>query len=465
MMHQHRPASRLVRVSRRGFATLLVFGIIVLAAVIIGSVQLTAYGQASAGRESLARVRATWAARAGVECTIARLEFLTENPPANDGTEVMFSMQEVAQGLLPGAEWRIATSDGKNDVLGPADAHAKINVNAATRDQLLAIEPFMSDDVIDAILDWIDPDDDVNPLGAELGYYQTLPNSYQPRNDFMLSIQELELVAGVSQQDVRGEDWNLNGILDPNEDDGDLSWPPDNADGVLDAGWSGVLTVYSREGTLAPSGQPRLDLMTAAEGDLISRFALSQTQAKAVMDYVQNTETPVMSAFIRRTLAQLQAQATGAATPQPQTRGRGGRQQPRAPQVEALSDDQLRSLLSEATIGEPSVGVLLPGKVNINTCPAEVLQYLPEINPEIADAIIAERSSRPEGFTSVMDLADVPGMTRAQLAVLYDLVTVRSNVFIVTSRGRDDRTGLEVEMRAVLDRSTLPVTLTEVIIR
>lgn len=453
--------------SRRGFATLLVFGVIVLAAVLIGAVQLTAYGQASAGRESIARVRATWAARAGVECTIARLEFLTENPPANDGTEVMFAMQEVAEGVLSGAEWRITTTDGKNEVLGPADAHAKININAATRDQLLAVEPFMSDDVIDAILDWIDPDDDVNPLGAELGYYQTLPNSYQPRNDFMLSIQELELVAGVTQEDVRGEDWNLNGVLDPNEDDGDLSWPPDNADGVLDAGWSGVLTVYSREGSLSTSGQPRLDLTTAAEGDLITRFNVSQPQAKAMLDYVQNTETPVISAFIRRNLAQLQSQATGAAAPQPQqTRGRGGRQQqPRAPQVEPLNDQQLRAVLDEATIGAPSVGVLLPGKVNINTCPAEVLQFLPEINPEIADAIIAERSSRPEGFTSVMDLAEVPGMTRAQLAVLYDLVTVRSNVFIVTSRGRDARTGLEVEMRAVLDRSTLPVTLTEVMIR
>ena len=34
---------------------------------------------------------------------------------------------------------------------------------------------------------------------------------------------------------VRGEDWNLNGRLDPNEDDGDISYPPDNSDGKLDA--------------------------------------------------------------------------------------------------------------------------------------------------------------------------------------------------------------------------------------
>jgi hypothetical protein len=38
-------------------------------------------------------------------------------------------------------------------------------------------------------------------------------------------------------------------------------------------------------------------------------------------------------------------------------------------------------------------------------------------------------------------------------------------VYIVTSRGRDELTGLEVEIVATLDRSTLPVVLREVMVR
>ncbi|MBS0195719.1 MAG: general secretion pathway protein GspK [Planctomycetes bacterium] len=438
---------------RRGFATLLVFAVVILCAVVIGTIQSTAFSQASAGRESLARVRAYWAARAGIESTLARLEFDTQNPLPNDAFQVMADMTDVAEGDLPGATWRIATTEGKKEVLGPSDAHSKININRASTDQLLAIEPLMTEDIADAIIDWYDEDEDARPLGAELSYYQTLPHRYQPRNAPFRSIQELELVAGVSQSDVRGEDWNLNGILDPNEDDGDASWPPDNADGILDRGWSGILTAVSRDGGLTSTGEKPIDLKTASENDIIGKTQVSSVQAKAILDYAQNGQNAAMTAFIRTDLGTLQQQATGQQQPPGQVTVR----------VQALTNDQLKALMDGFTIGA-ATGVQ-PGKLNINTCDAETLQYIPEIPPEIADAIIAERSARADGFTSVLDLRDVAGISRRQLSNLYDLLCVRSNVFVVNCRGRDERTGLEVEIQATLDRSTLPVVLREVIVR
>ena len=41
---------------------------------------------------------------------------------------------------------------------------------------------------------------------------------------------------GLQRRIVYGEDANLNGLLDQNEDDGDQSFPPDNSDGQLDTG-------------------------------------------------------------------------------------------------------------------------------------------------------------------------------------------------------------------------------------
>src|SRR5204863_5328786 len=94
---------------------------------------------------------------------------------------------------------------------------------------------------------------------------------------------ELDLIAGVDPQLVRGEDWNLNGILDPSEDDGDVSWPPDNADGKLDAGWSEFLTTYSVDGGLSLTGQKKLDLRTASASDVAKVADLDKDQADAVV--------------------------------------------------------------------------------------------------------------------------------------------------------------------------------------
>jgi type II secretory pathway component PulK len=437
------------RNSRRGFATLAVFGVIIVAALVLSMLQATAFSQAAAGRESLGRARAYWAARGGVEATLARLEYDTLNPDPNDSFKVMDDMVDVAQGQLVDASYRIATTIGKQEYLGPADAHAKININRMTKDQLLLLEPYMTEDVADSILDWIDADDDPNPMGAETPYYLSLPNSYVARNGPMKSIVELELVAGVDPRDVRGEDWNLNGLLDPNEDDGDASWPPDNADGVLDQGWAGILTTASVDGGLGASGEARLDLKSASESDIADRIKANTAQATAIQAYIDANANATLGDFIRQGLSRMARSQSG---------NSGTR-------VDDLTDEQLGLLIDECSVGPVDTSTPQPGKLNINTCAAETLQYLPEISPELADAIVSERSARPDGFASIVDLMEVPGMTRSQLATIYDLLCVRSNVYVVTCRGRDTRTGLEVEMQATLDRSKVPVVVTEVLVR
>lgn len=453
-----RQRNKIALTRRRGFATLLVFCVIVLSAIIIGMIQASAYSQAAAGREALGRLRAFWAARAGLEETIARLEFATLNNGDDGPLVIITDLESAAVGQLLNATWRIAHWDGTREVLGPQDAHAKINVNSPDASVLLNINPFMSEAVVDSIKDWIDADDDANLQGAELGYYQTLEFGYFPRNSNLRSIAELELVADVDQADVRGEDWNLNGLLDHNEDDGDLSWPPDNADGALDAAWSGILTAASVDGGLTASGQAPIDLKTASAADLTSKAQVSSEQAKVIIDYVQQGTSAAMRDFIRRDLNQLQQrlqQATGAASPP----------QADQPRIEALSDEQLTALLDEFIIGAVDPTLILPGKLNVNTCAAQTIEYLPNMTPEVADAIIAERASKTNGFASLVELLKVPGMTRRQLSQLYDLLCVRSNVFTVTCKGKDEKTGLEVEIQADINRSSLPVTISGVLVR
>lgn len=437
---------------RRAFAMLLALGAIIVAAVVLVALQASALSQAVSGRESLARARAYWAARAGVEMMVARLERDTLNPDLTDAYRTLVDMSQVARGELMLATYRVVSTQGEEQVDGPADAHAKVNINRMGTDELLLLEPFMTEDVADSVLDWVDVDEDQRELGAEASYYGGMAQSYQPRNAPMRSVQELELVAGVRVDDVRGEDWNLNGVLDSNENDGSASFPDDNADGVLQAGWSSLVTAASVDDVLAASGEARLDLRTAQPAEIVDRLEVTPRQAEAISTYAGTNQAATPADFIRATLAQLLTAV-----------GQGG--QPGQQPVPPLNDTQLGKLLDETSIGDPAANGAVPGKLNLNTAEREAIMLLPGMDDVLADAILTERNARTQGFLTLADLLGVQGMTRARLAALYDAVTVRSNTFVVTSVGRDERTGVEVEISAVLDRSTIPVVLREVIVR
>jgi type II secretory pathway component PulK len=140
---------------------------------------------------------------------------------------------------------------------GVTDETGRINLNALMKldssgkvaHDVLMLLPNMTEDVANAILDWIDADDEPRSNGAENDYYQTLPQPYACKNGPLDSVEELLFVKGVTPPLLFGNDYNRNGTLDPDRDDGT---------GTLDRGWSAYLTVYSRELNLDSSGNPRI---------------------------------------------------------------------------------------------------------------------------------------------------------------------------------------------------------------
>lgn len=433
---------------RRAVTTFIVLWTIAVAAVLLAALQSAAWRGAAAGREAVARTRAKWAARAGVESQIAALTFCTINPDPNSAFAVRDELARAASGNLGGAAFTVAHDTRTGRVEGAADAHAKLNINILSRDSMLLL-PYMDETIADSILDWIDDDDEPNDLGAELGQYLSLKHGYMPRNAPLRSLGELELVLGVRPEYVRGEDWNQNNLLDPNEDDGNLTWPPDNLDGKLDGEWSRLLTAVSEDGGLAASGLARLDLTLAEVEEIQKRLQVDAQQAQAIADAALTVTS--LADFIRSPLRDL--------VPQGATLLSGRR----TSTLQNLTNDQLALLLDETTLGDP-----IPprsGKLNINTCDDEVIEYLAEISPGVADALILERNARAGGFSNLIDLLNVPAITNEVLASLYDLIDVRSNVYVVTSRGRDEGTGVEVEIVATIDRSTLPIVVRDIVIR
>lgn len=445
---------------RRGFATFMVLWAVVLVAIVLGAIQVYALRQSVDARRQVARVRALWAARAGVEAQVAALTAATLSPDAQSPLTVQSDLEAAASGELQLARYDIQHEVPTGRLPGPADAHAKININTATREDLLLL-PDMDESIADAILDWIDRDDDTREFGAESGQYLGMRYPYLPRNAPFRSIQELELVVGVRPEFVRGEDWNLNGVLDPNEDDGDASWPPDNADGKLDAGWSGWLTAESEYGPgWALSGQPRLDLTSANETDLQNRLGVDASQAQAILQAVQVNSQLTLKDFIATSLGDLAVGATGGASATLLS-GQSA--------VADLTRDQLKALLDEAWIGDPGApddpAKVNTGKININTIDEDTLQYVSRLSTAQIDALIVERQSRQGGFASLTDLLDVPSISQQTLAELYDVFDVRSNTFVVSSRGIDTGTGLQVDVVATISRVRLPVEIRRLTVR
>lgn len=129
---------------------------------------------------------------------------------------------------------------------GLIDLAAKININSSTEQMLLKL-PDMTSELAAAIIDWRDANNQITAGGAESEYYLLQPEPYQCKNAAFESVEELLLVKGASPEILYGEDTNRNGILDPNENDGDLSDPPDDANGRLDRGLLPYITVHSMQ--------------------------------------------------------------------------------------------------------------------------------------------------------------------------------------------------------------------------
>ena len=261
---------------RRGSALIVVLIVVVLltlgAYTFLDSMILESQAADFSARTAQSRALAD----SGVEFAAAMLgnpadletENIYHNPEAFAGVTLLESASDTGRGRFTLVAPVENDTTGTQLRYGLVDESSKININAITaldldEDQahalLLAI-PGMTDEAADGILDWVDSDDDERTYGAESLTYEGFEPPYSAKNGACESIDELLLVSGVTPALLYGEDANRNGLLDPNEDDGVLTSPPDDEDGLLDLGWNSYLTIFSSESNLQQDGTERIDL-------------------------------------------------------------------------------------------------------------------------------------------------------------------------------------------------------------
>ena len=267
-----RPATRARWPKRRRGAVLLLV-LVVVPVLALGCYGFTHWMRAEARASSVTvqQIQACWLAESGIELVRALLadpETLVpgtlnlDDNPSELGAQIIFEGINGRAGMV---SLVVSNTEGTDSQIqfGLVSESAKIPLHVSelelTRNSLMGL-PNMTEQIADSILDWIDDDDEERELGVEMLYYGFLDPPYEPRNGPPKTLDELLLVDGVTAELLYGEDYNLNGILDPNEDDGDENWPPDNADGALDRGWYPYLTIHSAAVHIDPLGEPKLNI-------------------------------------------------------------------------------------------------------------------------------------------------------------------------------------------------------------
>ena len=205
------------------------------------------------------------------------LRYGLQNESAKLNLNTLAQLDALASsGALAGA------ASGASDESDPTAALTQQLASAATEtmgadlaSNMLLSLPGMTQDVADAILDWLDEDEEPRAYGAEFSdYYSQLQPAYKPANGPIQSIEQLLLVRGVTPQLLFGYDENRNGVLDASEASNlALGIPPGLAPGQLPVtntdpnvspppplGWAPYFTLHSRERNVTSDGSERINI-------------------------------------------------------------------------------------------------------------------------------------------------------------------------------------------------------------
>jgi DNA uptake protein ComE-like DNA-binding protein len=318
--------------------------------------------------------------------------------------------------------------EGSAVIYGISDEESRLSINDAGKDELVKLYG-MTPETAAAIMDWRDSDNEASQGGAEAEYYAAMRPPYLPRNARIQTIRELLQVKDITPAMLLGEDRNANGILDPEENDGNATFPPDNQDGILDNGWSGEICFESAVQNQSAAGQDRVNVQTADESTLTGVQGITQEIAKAIVAYRDQNKLESISDLLGVRAMTPARQNGNSANEQ---NGEQQRQQSQPTGPELINEDLLLQIADDVTTTDNKTEY---GLVNINTAGPDILFCLPGMTEELAQAIVSYRSSSGY-FQNTAYLLRVPGFTRDLLKRVGPRVTARSETFRIISEGR-----------------------------
>jgi len=346
---------------------------------------------------------------------------------------------------------------------------------------LLLTLPGMTEDVADAILDWLDEDEDVRPYGAEAEYYTTLPTPYVPKNGPVLSVEELLLVRGVTPTLLFGADVNRNGVLDADEQQR-FGVTVETAGSL---GWAVYLTVHGSEASKRRDGSFRVNVN---QDDLellfeeLSGALENEDYATFIAAYrIAGQSNSSMALLTGNGADAQQAEVVGPWTADVMSEfdlsGGGGTSLTQildlvGATVTVGNGDNARSYSSPFSEDIISMGLympvlmdslttqdveVMPGRINLNECPAELLYGIPLLTEEAVESIIETRDVSSDDLNRQFETWPlVEGLVSLdEMRQLIPLVTCGGDVFRAQIVGYYEQSGVAHRAEVIIDATTV----------
>ena len=416
---------------RPGLVLILVLWVLVVLAVLAVALSQDTRLDSALRVVSADRVIARWLARAGVQRAVSELAGDTTPTDSADDSwydnEEVFKNAELVGGTYTVFADRFFTDD--RCAYGVIDEAGKVNINVAPAEQIARLVG-IDKELAGAITTWQQHSDEAEKNSAK-------------RMEYIATIRQLALVEGMTDELFYGEDRNFNGILDDNEDDGDLQEPGDNKDGRLDRGLLAYVTIYSYELNQDGQGRRRININRASREQLEIELGLTKQCAQwIVVNRPFGNIAELLSGS--ETIITIETESVSPLAWSDEVQSLNIQSMGIRPDIAVF-----RRIADRITVTDEEV---IPGRININTAPEPVLRTLPTVDQSLAQRIIQYRRGHMGGFTNIADLLAVPNFTVTQFKNAAPYITVRSNVFTIRSCGRADRSGITHFIEAVIDR-------------
>lgn len=343
--------------------------------------------------------------------------------------------------------------------------------------------PGMTIELADAIMDWLDEDDEPREYGAELEYYSGLPTPYETKNGPVDSVEELLLVSGMTPGLLFGADANRNGVLDPDEQQ--RYNVTVDTQGAL--GLAAFFTIHSNEANKRRDGSFCVninsddletlyeDLVEALGDETYASFIVAYRQSGAVSELAgvtttaqANTQTDTQNAtdggvWTADAFSQIDLSAGGGVEFTQvidlidATVTLGGNNNPvtyKSP-FDILTAPQYLPLIMDAlsTSDTPT----MPGRINLNECPIELLYGIPFLDEEQVELLVEARNNNMDDENRLYETWPmVEGIvTLDQMRNLIPLLTGGGDVYRAQIVGYFESTGLADRQEVIIDATTV----------
>ncbi len=380
-------------------------------------------------------------------------------------------------------------------------------IEGQSRTLLMAL-PGMTESIADAILDFIDEDDEPRDFGAEASYYSALTPAYAPPNGPLESVDQLLLVRDVTPELLYGWDRNRNFVIDGAEVSLPAPLGVDNSDGSMSLGWNAYLTLASAEKNLRADGTPKIDVNMEDLQALYDQLEplLGAEQANFIVAFRQGGPDDTDLEAEAGAAAEVSDEPTDVSDTAGQEGGVGATksktageiaidyEQPGSETIGGLLDlvgvntrivekgSTQRVVVETPFPADPgtlamslpllmdnltaSGQAVVPGRLNVNQCPRRLLEGLPGMDPALVEQILGARqfevtADQPNRKYETWLLTEGI-LTLEQMKALMPLLTGGGDVYRAQVVGYFDAGGAQCRLEAVIDLSGLMPELVRV---